>query len=157
MRRRERAITHLTTFLHIIATFESPTLDAPSSLNLLRLAERFEFVSSPTVRVNGGDICPEVIENECDCCRSLSDYDVYCHQFDFNDKLYKVPPVAYVVKRILEIVFQGERPEYDTYEMPENIRGFLRGKEAKQARKAQKAAKKAKKAAKKSSSGNCCC
>ena len=103
-----------------------------------RIAERFEFLSSPTVRVNGVDICPEVIENECDCCKSLSDYDVYCRQFDFNDKLYEVPPVAYIVKRMLEIVFQGELPAYDDYEMPENIRGFLRGKEAKAAKKDRK-------------------
>lgn len=92
------------------------------------LADRFEFLSSPTVRVNGVDICPEVIENECDCCRSLSSYDVYCRQFDFNGKLYEVPPTAYVVKRLLEIVFHGEKPAYDEYVMPENIRGFLREK-----------------------------
>ena len=121
-----------------------------------RVAERFEFLSSPTVRVNGVDICPEVIENECDCCRSLSDYDVYCRQFDFNGKLYEVPPVAYVVKRLLEIVFQGERPAFDDYEMPENIRGFLQGREAKQAAN-EKAKSKAKRKAKPSGSGGCCC
>ena len=92
------------------------------------LAERFKFLSSPTVRVNGVDICPEVIENECDCCRTLSSYDVYCRQFDFNGKLYEVPPTAYVVKRILEIVFSGEKPSDEPYEIPENIRGFLREK-----------------------------
>ncbi|MDO4502817.1 MAG: DUF2703 domain-containing protein [Coriobacteriia bacterium] len=92
------------------------------------LAQRFEFASSPTVRVNGVDICPEIIENECDCCRTLSSYDVFCRQFDFNGKLYEVPPTAYVVKRILEIVFKGEKPSYEPFEMPENIRGFLREK-----------------------------
>lgn len=92
------------------------------------LADRFEFLSSPTVRVNGVDICPEIIENECDCCRTLSSYDVYCRQFDFNGKLYEVPPVAYIVKRLLEIVFHNEKPAYGEYTMPENIRGFLREK-----------------------------
>lgn len=92
------------------------------------LAQRFEFASSPTVRVNGIDICPEIIENECDCCRTLSSYDVFCRQFSFNGKLYEVPPTAYVVKRILEIVFSGQKPSYEPYEMPENIRGFLREK-----------------------------
>lgn len=93
-----------------------------------RLAERFEFLSSPTVRVNGVDICPEVIENECCSCRTLSDYDVNCRQFKFNDKLYEVPPTAYIVKRLLEIVFTGEKPAYDDYVMPENMRGFFAGK-----------------------------
>lgn len=92
------------------------------------LAQRFEFVSSPTVRVNGVDICPKVIENECDCCRSLSSYDVYCRQFSFNGKLYEVPPVAYIVKRTLEIVFGKENKPDEPYVMPENIRGFLREK-----------------------------
>lgn len=92
------------------------------------LADRFEFLSSPTVRVNGVDICPEVIENECDCCRTLSSYNVNCRQFDFNGKLYEVPPVAYIVKRLLEIVFTKEKPTYEKYVMPENIRGFLREK-----------------------------
>ena len=92
------------------------------------LAERFEFLSSPTVRVNGVDICPTVIENECDCCRTLSSYDVYCRQFEFNGKLYEVPPTAYIVKRLLEIVFQHEKPSYESYVMPENISGFLREK-----------------------------
>lgn len=112
------------------------------------LAERFEFLSSPTVRVNGVDICPEVIENECDCCRTLTDYDVNCRQFDFNGKLYEVPPTAYVVKRLLEIVFRGEKPSYEKYEMPENIRGFLRGKhDQSTARPAESEA----------GSGCCCC
>lgn len=93
-----------------------------------RLAERFEFLSSPTIRVNGIDICPEVIENECCSCRTLSDYEVNCRQFDFNGKLYEVPPAAYIVKRLLEIVFSGQKPAFDDYVMPENIRGFLRGK-----------------------------
>lgn len=113
------------------------------------LAERFEFLSSPTVRVNGVDICPEVIENECDCCRTLSSYDVNCRQFDFNGKLYEVPPTAYIVQRLLEIVFRGEKPSYAEYEMPENIRGFLREKyDQSNARPAEHA---------KASGSGCCC
>lgn len=92
------------------------------------LAERFEFLSSPTVRVNGVDICPTVIENECCSCRTLSDYEVNCRQFAFNGKLYEVPPTAYIVQRLLQIVLRGEKPAYEPYQMPENIRGFLRGK-----------------------------
>ena len=111
-----------------------------------KLAEQHRFESSPTVRVNGVDICPEVIENPCDCCRDISDYDVYCRQFDFNGKLYEVPPTAYVVKRICEIVFNGEQPSDEPYEMPENIKGFLEGRAAKQASgKSEKP------------EGSCCC
>ena len=107
------------------------------------LAIKHKFLSSPTVRVNGVDICPEVIENPCGCCKDLSDYDVYCRQFEFNGKLYEVPPTAYVVKRILEIVFGGEKPKDEPYEIPENIKGFLDGRAAKEA-------------AGKKESGSCC-
>lgn len=109
-----------------------------------RLAERFEFLSSPTVRVNGVDICPEVIENDCSSCRTLSDYEVNCRQFAFNGKLFEVPPTAYIVKRLLEIVFQHEKPAYGEYAMPENIRGFLRGKHSQGA-------------GGQAGSGGCCC
>lgn len=109
-----------------------------------QLAVEHKFASSPTVRVNGVDICPEIIENPCECCRDISDYDVYCRQFDFNGKLYEVPPTAYVVKRMCEIVFCNEQPSDEPYVMPENIKGFLEGKAAKQDEK-------------KSSGGSCCC
>lgn len=36
--------------------------------------------------------------------------------------------INYIVKSLLEIVFHDERPAYEPYVMPENIRGFLRGK-----------------------------
>ena len=102
-----------------------------------KLAEKHRFLSSPTVRVNGVDICSEVIENPCDCCRTLSDYDVYCRQFPFNGKLFEVPPTALVTKRILEIVLGGEKPADGPYEMPENIRGFLANKHDKETGKAK--------------------
>lgn len=100
------------------------------------LAVEHKFKSSPTVRVNGVDICPEAIENPCDCCKDLSDYDVTCRQFEFNGKLYEVPPTAYVVKRILEIVFGSEQPSDEPYEIPVNIKGFLDGRAAKEAKSA---------------------
>ena len=101
-----------------------------------KLAKKHKFLSSPTVRVNGVDICPTVIENDCDCCRTLSTYDVNCRQFEFNGKLYEVPPTALVVKRTLEIVFGHEKPAKGDYKLPKNLKGFFDGKKDKKASKA---------------------
>ncbi len=101
-----------------------------------KLAKKHKFLSSPTVRVNGVDICPTVIENDCDCCRTLSTYDVNCRQFEFNGKLYEVPPTALVVKRTLEIVFGHEKPAKGHYKLPKNLKGFFDGKKDKKASRA---------------------
>jgi NAD-dependent dihydropyrimidine dehydrogenase PreA subunit len=36
------------------------------------IAERYEFSSSPTIRVNGQDICASAKENNCVCCSEIS-------------------------------------------------------------------------------------
>lgn len=97
-------------------------------------AIRHRFASSPTIRVNGTDICPSIIENQCDCCRDLSDYDVYCRQFEFNGKLFEVPPTALVARRILELAFVEPQADDEPFELPENIHGFLAGRAEKEAR-----------------------
>lgn len=95
------------------------------------LAEEHKLESSPTVRVNGVDICPETIENSCEECSDISGTETTCRQFEFNGKLYEVAPTALVVKRALEIVFGGEEPSDAAYEMPQNIVSFFEGKEKK--------------------------
>ncbi len=99
------------------------------------LAERYRFYSSPTVRVDGVDVCPSVEENDCDCCREISDYDVKCRVFPFNGTYYEVPPTDMLVANIMNTVIKGIKAEPDTtpYELPENLRGFFEGKRKKEA------------------------
>lgn len=102
------------------------------------LAEHYRFYSSPTVRVNGVDICPSIEENDCGCCSDLSDSDVKCRVFPFNGTYYEVPPTDMLVRGIIETVIRGEKahPEMEPYELPENLAGFFTGKRNKEAKRA---------------------
>jgi glutaredoxin len=40
------------------------------------MAKQHKFLSSPTIRVNGQDICVSVKENNCGCCSEISGTDV---------------------------------------------------------------------------------
>ena len=113
------------------------------------LAERYRFYSSPTVRVNGVDVCPSVEENDCDCCREISDYDVKCRVFPFNGTFYEKPPTDMLVANIVNTVIKELKPERDDspYVLPENLAGFFEGKRKKAAEKAQGSA----------SGSSCCC
>lgn len=104
-------------------------------------AKRYRFESSPTVRVNGVDICPSVEENDCDCCSDMSDAAVSCRIFPYNGTYYEVPPTDMLVRGIMEVVLQNRRPADPPmpYALPENLKKFYEGVE-----------KKAKK-------GSCCC
>lgn len=100
-------------------------------------AERWRFYSSPTVRVDGVDICPSVEENDCGCCSEIADYDVKCRVFPFNDTYYEVPPTDMLVRGIVETAIRGEHsdPTAEPYELPENLKGFFEGKRNKQEQK----------------------
>ena len=50
------------------------------------IAKQFQFLSSPTIRVNGQDICASVEENSCGCCSEISGTDVDCRVFEYNGK-----------------------------------------------------------------------
>lgn len=106
------------------------------------LAERYRFESSPTIRVDGIDICPSIEENDCGCCSDISGTDVTCRVFPFNGTYYEVPPTDMIVRGIMEIVMGGRRSPAaaDPYIMPQNLVDFYAGKKAKEAKK-----------------GSCCC
>lgn len=97
------------------------------------LAERYRFLSSPTIRVNGRDICQSVAENSCGCCSEISGIDVDCRVFEYNGKSYEVPPKEMLAKAILGAVFG--QPESGcscgSYELPENLKTFYKGKKSK--------------------------
>ena len=97
------------------------------------LAEEYKFLSSPTIRVNGQDICQSVAENSCGCCSDISGTDVSCRVFEYNEETYEVPPKEMLAEAILNTVFG----QFETgcscgeYELPENLREFFEGKKSK--------------------------
>jgi len=94
------------------------------------VAKRYQFLSSPTIRVNGRDICVSVKENPCGCCGDISGTDVNCRVFEYGGKSYEVPPKEMLAESILQAVFGQAQAgcSYDTYELPENLKHFYKGK-----------------------------
>lgn len=105
------------------------------------LAEQNRFLSSPTIRVNGLDVCESVQENNCGCCGEISGTQVDCRVFSYQGETYEVPPAAMLAESILKALFadNADRSSAD-YQMPQNLKEFYQGKEAKE-----------------SCGGGCCC
>lgn len=102
-------------------------------METLELAEQYQFLSSPTIRVNGRDICMSVKENSCGCCSEISGTDVDCRVFEYNGESYEVPPKEMLAEAILRAVFSlvGEDCSCSGYELPDNLKTFFDGKKNK--------------------------
>lgn len=103
-------------------------------MDTAKTAAQYKFLSSPTIRVNGRDICQAVTENSCGCCSDISGTDVECRVFEYNGEAYEVPPKEMVAEAILQAVFgQAEVGcSCEAYELSKNLRDFFEGKEDKQ-------------------------
>jgi len=97
------------------------------------LAKQYKFVSSPTIRVNGQDICLEVKENPCGSCSDISEQPVDCRVFVYEGKEYEVPPKAMIINAILKAIYGQvqERTDEEVYAVPENLKKFFLGKASK--------------------------
>ena len=97
------------------------------------IAEQYKFVSSPTIRVNGCDICQSVAENTCGCCSDISGTDVNCRVFEYNGELYEVPPKELLAEAILSSIFGQVAAgcSCEEYKLPENLQEFYKGKKNK--------------------------
>ncbi len=97
------------------------------------LAEKYKFLSSPTIRVNGIDICASVSENSCGCCSDISGTDVECRVFEYMGESYEVPPREMLAEAILKETFapSGGGCACGGYEIPQNLRAFYEGKKKK--------------------------
>jgi NAD-dependent dihydropyrimidine dehydrogenase PreA subunit len=104
-----------------------------TEIKTAELAAQYRFLSSPTIRVNGQDICQSVAENGCGCCSYISGTDVDCRVFEYNGESYEVPPKQMLAEAILHAVFgQLETAcSCGAYELPENLREFFTGKKRK--------------------------
>ena len=97
------------------------------------IATAHHFLSSPTIRVNGRDICAAVAENDCGCCGEISGTQVDCRVFEYGGETFEVPPKAMLAEAILSAIFGnngGIQPESD-YTLPDNLKSFYDGKQKK--------------------------
>ncbi|MDD2218070.1 MAG: DUF2703 domain-containing protein [Eubacteriales bacterium] len=103
-------------------------------METMEIAKQFEFLSSPTIRVNGQDICASVEENSCGCCSEISGTDVACRVFEYNGETYEVPPKEMIANDILRSVFGKNEASCSCgskYELPENLKEFFGGRAGK--------------------------
>ncbi len=91
-------------------------------------AKEHRFVSSPTIRVNGYDICETVEESDCDCCRDICNTDVDCRVFRYDGVESEVAPEAMIIDGVMRYASASPPVPEDDYVLPENLRRFFEGK-----------------------------
>lgn len=89
------------------------------------LAEQYHFVSSPTIRVNGFDICSELKESDCQDCGDLCGDSVDCRVFVYQGEEYEEPPAAMIIDGIFRILYGQVQDENKKYEVPENLKNYF--------------------------------
>lgn len=95
------------------------------------LAIKHEFISSPTIRINGRDIDLNGKETVCKECGDLcGDSGVECRVWEYEGKEYTEPPAAMIINAIMKAVYSNANlspSEHGEYVLPENLRTFFKG------------------------------
>ena len=91
------------------------------------LAIKHEFLSSPTIRVNGKDIDLEVKETLCKECGDLCGTETECRSWVYEGVEYSEPPKEMIIQAVLKEVFSGgEKNEAaEPYVLPKNLETFF--------------------------------
>lgn len=98
----------------------------------LQKAKQYKFLSSPTIRVNGIDICGSVRENDCKDCGDLCGSNVDCRVFVYNGIQYDQPPKAMIIDGILKAIYaQNKTCPPTRYKIPKNLVEFFIKKKVK--------------------------
>ena len=92
------------------------------------LAEQYKFESSPTIRVNGIDICDEVKESSCQDCSDISGCSTDCRVFVYDGKDYEQPPTAMIIDGIMSVIYGKKQQEEKPYILTENLKNFFEQK-----------------------------
>ncbi|MDR2855280.1 MAG: arsenite efflux transporter metallochaperone ArsD [Methanomicrobiales archaeon] len=106
------------------------TLDYFVTINKLnitteKLAKQHCFGSSPTIRVNGVDICDGVKESYCNDSVDGCGCGVNCQVFTYDGKAYEHPPTAMIVDGILRILYGCHNSEPKPYKLSENLKIYF--------------------------------
>ena len=97
-------------------------------------ARLLRFTSSPSIRINGLDIQPEIREKLCPSCSEISGNNaIDCRVWVYNGEEYWSPPKAMITDAILRAAYSGSEQDANTppfTDVPDNIKLFFAGKEA---------------------------
>ncbi len=94
------------------------------------LAEQYRFFSSPTIRVNGVDICGNLTESNCCSCGEICGDDVDCRTFTYEGETFEQPPKAMLMDGILRAIYGQISQEENHYMLPDNLKRFFTGRES---------------------------
>lgn len=103
------------------------------------LASQYQFVSSPTIRIDGNDIAVELKESLCEDCGTLCGDNVDCRVWVYNGIEYTAPPKELIVDAILRKVYGTKQSEQrrESYRLPENLESYFLAKSGKDEAKRQ--------------------
>jgi len=95
-------------------------------------ARKVGLKSSPTIRLNGRDIQPDLKEKVCESCSEISGEFVNCRVWNFKGTEYITPPKGMLVDHILREIYAGsaqatEKTPAET-DVPENLKTFFAAK-----------------------------
>ena len=99
------------------------------NINSRDLAIKYKFLSSPTIRVNGRDIEPDVKESPCESCGDLCRDSIDCRVWTHEGVEYTVPPKELIINAILREVYsdtQACAQSKGEYRIPHNLEVFFR-------------------------------
>jgi len=93
------------------------------------LAMKYEFMSSPTIRVNGNDIAFELKESACKECGDLCGSSVECRVWNYEGKDYNYAPKELIINAILKEVYSNNDISHkkEEYKLPQNLEVFFEG------------------------------
>lgn len=97
------------------------------------LAVKHRFLSSPTIRVNGKDIQPDVRESACESCTDLCACgdSVDCRVWLHDGAEHTVPPEEFIINAILREVYSdtpAPAQAMGEYQLPHNLEVFFEGR-----------------------------
>ncbi|CQR70855.1 Ferredoxin [Sporomusa ovata] len=92
-------------------------------------ALKLEFVSSPTIRINGQDIQLDFKESLCESCGDVCGEAVDCRVWTWQGQEYTTPPKAMIVDAILRHVYGGQQASQQvSKDVPDNLKKFFAAK-----------------------------
>ena len=100
------------------------------NINSEELAIKYQFVSSPTIRINGNDIAMDVQESACKECGDLCGDSVDCRVWVHEGIEYNAPPKALIINAILKAIYSNVKADSgkkEEYRLPENLKAFFEG------------------------------
>ena len=96
-------------------------------------ARELGFLSSPTIRITGRDIQPQITGNRCEDCGELCGEDVNCRVWMYRGREYTTPPKGLIIDAILQEIYgsmsHNPKVERKTDTIPDNLKRFFAGKE----------------------------